>query len=385
MINVGLVQYNQIRIAADLELVILDAENLCCARCDHVVQQLHVVKREHVQQMACKERDLLHVALAEGIVGVLNVVLPKGNGDARRQQILDSGGQGAGVRVGDDADAGLLEQGGQLAEVVLRIQFHGAAVLRGYAALPAHGDGLLAEHLQCALFRVADVVQQHGDGLVVFLCISAHGIHMILLVFPRELDPRNTAHNVRAQIQRLSDQFLGARLASDAVLREGNDLQRDAVFVLLAHLEQRLDAFKPRLGVHVGESANMGVAVLNGQVAGLADVGDNPGLVIGGLEIRCLLDAGHGAAHALAGVGLERVLASHLQGVDLVEMEMSVHKGFGDKTALCVDDLLCVRRKILLDGGDFAVLNGDAHQFGAFASLCVFDQNVVGHVVPPLL
>ena len=237
VVDVGLVQNDDVCVAANLQLVVLNAEHLCCGRRDHVIEQIHVVKRQHAEQMACKECDLQHVALAEGIVSILNVVLSERNGNAGCEQILDARCERAGVRVGDDADARLLEQTRELAEIVLRIQLHRAAVLCGHAALPAHGDGLLAEHLERALFRVADVVQQHGDRLIIFLCIGAHGIHMILLVLFGELDPRNTADHIRTEVERLLDQLFCAGFAGNAVLRESDDLQLNAALVFFAGFE----------------------------------------------------------------------------------------------------------------------------------------------------
>ena len=127
----------------------------------------------------------------------------------------------------------------------------------------------------------------------------------------------------------------------------------------------------------------MRVAVLQRQIARLPHVGQNPGFVVGRLEICRLLNAGHGAAHALAVVRLERILARHLQRVHLVEMQMPIDKGFRNEATLGIDHLPGLGRQTLLQGDDFAIPDGNVQQFGAFARLGVPDQNVADHVYPP--
>ena len=48
-----------------------------------------------------------------------------------------------------------------------------------------------------------------------------------------------------------------ARLAHNAVLGEGDDLNVDDAAKFLAHADQRLDAFEPGLAIDVGEGANV--------------------------------------------------------------------------------------------------------------------------------
>ncbi len=72
-------------------------------------------------------------------------------------------------------------------------------------------------------------------------------------------------------------QFERARLADDAVLGEGDDLQIDNAAEFVANANERLHAFKTRLAVNVGKSTNVQVAVKRRQRHGAARIFDDPG------------------------------------------------------------------------------------------------------------
>ena len=91
------------------------------------------------------------------------------------------------------------------------------------------------------------------------------------------LDPRDAAHDVRAEVDRLADQLLGARVAEQPVLRERHDLQVHDTAELLAQRQQRDHALEPRLGVDVGEGQHVPDAVPDGLEHRAASVGLDPG------------------------------------------------------------------------------------------------------------
>ena len=75
------------------------------------------------------------------------------------------------------------------------------------------------------------------------------------------LDPRDAADDVGAEVDRLADQVLGARVAQQPVLGERHDLQVDHAAELLAQRQQRDHPLQPRPGVDVGEREHVADAV----------------------------------------------------------------------------------------------------------------------------
>ena len=71
------------------------------------------------------------------------------------------------MRVGDDAHGGLLEEGRDLLEVGGRVEAHGARVVGQGAARAAGFEGGDGQHFEGLEGRVAGVVDEHGDVLVV--------------------------------------------------------------------------------------------------------------------------------------------------------------------------------------------------------------------------
>ena len=152
-----------------------------------------------------------------------------------------------------------------------------------------------------------------------------------------ELDPRNAADHVGAERHGLMHQVRGARLAHDAVLCEGDDLNIDHAAKLVAHADERLDAFKPRLAVDVGEGADVEVAIHGRQRDGAARIIDDPGLGVFLLDLAGKLDAGHRLAHAIGLIGLERFLLHHRQRPDLAEMQVRIDEGLRHQIAARID------------------------------------------------
>ena len=237
----------------------------------------------------------------------------------------------------------------------------------------AHG-----EHFERFQGGVAGVVHEHGDVLVVADGELHHFVDVRLLILLGELDPRDAADDVGAEVHGFLHQIDGAGLADDAILREGADLDIDDALEFVAGLEQGFQADELGLGIDIGEGADVEVAVDRGELEGLADVGEDPLLVVVRLDARGELDGGHGPAHIGAVVGREGLGIHHLEGIDLAEVQVGVDEGLSDEVAAGVDDLAGLGADGLL--GDFlddALFDGDVPEAGLAAELRVLDEDVV--------
>ena len=162
-------------------------------------------------------------------------------------------------------------------------------------------------------------------------------------------------------------QLGSARLAHDAVLGEGDDLNVDDAAELVAYPDKCLDAFQTRLAVNVGESADVQIAVQRRQRHGAARVLDDPRLGVFFLDLAGELDAGERLAHLLALIGLERLLLHHRQRPHLAEMKVGIDVGFGHQIAPGVDFSAAFRVETFSDRGDTAVGNADLNERRAAA------------------
>ena len=230
---------------------------------------------------------------------------PQADADAGRQELAHPGVERSGVGIGDHGHGGLAQERGQLLKIGLRVQRHGTRVMGEDPSLPAGLDGADRHHLQGAQTRVAGVIHQHGNRPVVGHGDVEHLAHVLPGVRVRVLDPRNAPYHVHAQGHRLPYQAGRSGLAHNAVLGEGNHLQLHHAAELLLDLKQRLDALETRLGIHVGESPDVGVAVHRGRAKRLSGILDDPVLAVGLLDPRRRLDGLHGAAHPLAMIGAQ--------------------------------------------------------------------------------
>ncbi len=358
-----------------------DAEGLGRIGRYQVVQDLHVVEGRHPHEVGRQERDLQHVVPAEGIVGVGDVVLSERHGDAGRVKVLHPGVQGSGLRIAHQANPRDLQQMLYLPVVGLGIQGHRPRVLHGDPAFPTFLDRLLCQHLHGPQARVARVVQEHGDVLAELHREREHAVHVVLHVLLGIFDPRDAADHVRAQLQRLAHPTLRARIARDAVLGEGDDLHGHPVLVFLARLDEGLHALQLRLGVHVGERPDVRVAELHREVQGLADILDDPLLVVAFLDLGRLLYGGHRAAHGTARVGRKGGHSDLLQGIHLVQVQVAVDEGLAYEAAGGVEDLRGAFLDVRRDPGDPAARDRHIHALaGRSPRNGVPDQNIVGHL-----
>jgi hypothetical protein len=152
-----------------------------------------------------------------------------------------------------------------------------------------------------------------------------------LLVGDRLLGPRDAAHHVGADRERLLDQLGGARVAEHAVLREGDHRHVDPAPELLPGGEHRLHADQPRGGVDVGEGLHVQHAVALAVGQGLPDRGEQRLGPVVRLDRPGQVDAPGGVGHAVGGVGPQRGVADQRQGADLVQVQVGVHERLGDQ------------------------------------------------------
>ena len=107
-------------------------------------------------------------------------------------------------------------------------------MIRDTTSVQAASEHLCGEHLGCAQGRITGVVDEHCHPATGRRGEFAHAAHMLMCVGIGVLDPRNAAHDVGTELDRLAHELLGARVAQQPVLRERDDLQVDHAAELLA-------------------------------------------------------------------------------------------------------------------------------------------------------
>jgi len=99
-----------------------------------------------------------------------------------------------------------------------------------------------------------------------------------------------------------------------------------AAFILFPGFDQSLYPFELAGGVCVGESPNVGVTIPYGEIQRFTDVLDDPFLVVFLLDLGGQFDGGHRSTHFTIGVGADRFVIHHGQGIDFTEMQVTVDK-----------------------------------------------------------
>lgn len=201
------------------------------------------------------------------------------------------------------------------------------------ATLEAVLEHLLGEHRRGVQARVAGVVDQHRDAPAVGGGERAHPAYVLACVLVRVLDPRDAADHIRAEVDGLADELLGAGVAQQTVLREGDHLQVDHAAELLPQRQQRGHALEPRRGVHVGEREHVPHAVPHRLQDGPARVRLDPRAVVLGLHRGGELDRAPGRARVTRGVRRECGISGPVEGVHLVEVQVGIHEALGDQPA----------------------------------------------------
>ena len=385
--HVRLIEHHQVRRRPDLEPEVGDIDRPRRVDRNHVVEPVDLCAGGHPQQVRREEGDLQHVVAAEGIVGVGNVVLAEADEDAFAEQFLDPGVQRPGVRIADHRHPGALQGSHQPMEIRQGIEAHRPAVMGERAAPPAPPDRLQRHRFQRSQSGVAGIVEQHRHVLVERLGEVEADPDVPGGVGVGVFDPRNAGDHVGAQLHRLAHQFGGARFADDAVLGERRDLDIDDPLELLAHRDQRLDAFQPRLAVDVRERPDVEVAVDRRQGDGAPRVVGDPRRVVVVLDDARQLDGGHRLAHPRRVVVGERRLFHHRQRPHLAQVEMAVDEGLGHQIAPGIDLARGGAVEAFLDPGYATVRDPDVEQpIRTIAQTGPPDEDVVSltHRLPTL-
>ena len=267
-----------------------------------VVDEVEAGLVEGAERVRGEEGDLDHVVPAERVVGVLDVVLAERDREPHRGQLTDRQVQRPGVRVGDEAEPRAAGQAGQPFQGGPGVQPERAGVVGDAAADQPVPDQRGGQQLGGAERGVAGVVDEHRHPPVARGGELAHPADVLAGVVLGVLDPGDAADHVRAEVDRLLDQLLGARVAQQAVLRERHHLQVHDAAELLAQRQQRDHALEPCLGVDVGEGQHVPDAVPDGLEHRAPGVRLDPGAVVVRLDRGGELDRRERGGHVAGGV-----------------------------------------------------------------------------------
>jgi hypothetical protein len=288
---------DEVGVAPDLEPVPGDSQHVGGRRGHRVVDELDARAVDSLEGVRGEERDLQHVVSPERVVGVLDVVLAERDRNAHRGELPHRKVQWPGVRVADEPEPGAPRESRQPLQGGPGVETDRTCVVGDAAADQAVLEHRRGEHLGGAQARVAGVVDEHRDPPALLSGQRAQPAHVLRRVGVGVLDPRDPAHHVGAQLDRLADQLLRPRVAQQPVLRERHHLQVDDPAELLAQREQRDHALQPRRGVDVGEGEHVPDAVPHRLEHGPPGVGLDPGPVVVVLDRRSELDRMHCRAH----------------------------------------------------------------------------------------
>ena len=275
-----------------------------------------------------------------------------------------------GRRVGGDHDArggGAADDGGR---VVVLPAGHRAHVAGGGARSPAAAVGLLDEDLERAPARVVGLVDVHVDvGVVAEREVEAELDVAARLVEP-VLPVRHAADHVGALVHRRGHHLVGARVAPDALLREGDELDLAQAGVVGAGGGDPAQALQGADRVDVDVRADRGRAREHGGADHLA------GSLLHLLDRRGALDAVR--ERDRLGQRARPVRPEQRAGTDLVEVDVRLHERGQDEPAAGVE---------LLDGLQPGAdrrdpLAGDRDIDERAVDAGVADDQVVAHQPP---
>ena len=148
-------------------------------------------------------------------------------------------------------------------------------MVRERAAMPAALDGLNRHHFRRCKPGIPASYKQHGNVPAEFLREIEAELHVLCRVGIGELiqgmPPTASAPSAIASC--ISER---ARLADDAILCEGDDLQIDDAAEFITDPQQRFHRFKARFAVNVGKSPNVQIAVKRRERHGAAGIFNDP-------------------------------------------------------------------------------------------------------------
>ncbi len=239
-----------------------------------------------------------------------------------------------------------------------------------HPAVKSLAHRLQGEIFETARVRVVGIVDQHVDVEIVLLGEIEADIDVLPGFRVAVLVPGQAANHVAALFERLVEEFRGARIAHDAFLREGDDLDVAKTGVFLAHEQQSLGGAQSADRSDVGEQSEEGRSI------------PDPGLDHAPGAPRHLLRV----VFALEVVGdLDRfrqrardVRPHHFAEQGLVGMQMQVDEAGDDQVARRVDRLGRRRREIGSDGRDASLLDADVDQLVAATQPSIADEKVHG-------
>ena len=224
----------------------------------------------------------------------------------------------------------------------------GRAVSAGDAAAPSFLQRLPGGIFERTVKRVLGLVDVHVDHSAVFLRQVEHKIHMAQLQLVEPLGCGHAADHITPQLHRLVQQPVGALVAKNALLREGDHLQ--VANVLCGFLCQEHALQRNEFGVKAADidvCAQFGRAIHNA----FADGAQGP-----------LVDVLHGilpdpVVHDADGIlqRLGAVLPPTQRSVGLVKMHVRVDKSRGRHHPPGVDALRVRAGGCINLGGDFQV------------------------------
>ena len=216
--------------------------------------------------MQAHEDHIPHVAGAQGVPGVKDIVVAEGDVDPGRQQFLDPGDapalgisihaslkMGVYQGVGDEVDLAHLQQAHQLGDVGVVIGVHRRGMAGGHTVLQAGFVGPGRQHLQTAALLVVDLVAVDVHQLIVLFRQfygKVEGIHRIL---PGEFEMGDGPHRVGPHLHRVLHELAAVGEGVDALLGESHHLDVDGVPQFFPKLQQRFHGGELGVGhVHVG-------------------------------------------------------------------------------------------------------------------------------------
>ena len=246
-----------------------------------------LIVAQHMAGIQTHEYRVAHVAVAEGVPRIEDVIVAEGYIDALCGQLLDAGhaaalGIGIGTAAQMNVDAGIgnkvhaahLQDTHEANDIGIVVAVHCGGV--GGSDHIAHTGlvGTGGNGLQTAGSLVIDLVAVDIDELVILLSQLEADVEGLNGILTGELEVRDCTGSVGAHLQGVFQQLFALGIAEDTVLREGNDLDirplLDEAFFI--HQSMNIDELLP---VMSKRKLNMAVVTDNyGGTLGIVTVED---------------------------------------------------------------------------------------------------------------